>query len=166
MPGWSSLIRSNAVLNNNNQKSTCSYYQKAHVAIVDKSQGQEAVCDREARLCRRIERYAERRARETPQEKRERLSNRRERDAITCSSRLTACTSLFRNMKLNAIAQSGSPPNVLHSLSYENFNTMHAIVYTSTFLWAIIHHQTDSAEPNWFVQQGSLVQHSWFSSLL
>ena len=84
------------------------------------SQGQEAVSDREARLCRRIERYAERRARETPQEKRERLSNRRERDARR-RSRLTAiymfclaCTSLFRNMKLNAIAQSGSPPNVLH----------------------------------------------------
>ena len=45
------------------------------------SQGQEAVSDREARLRRHRERYAERRARETPQEKRERLSNRRERDA-------------------------------------------------------------------------------------
>ena len=85
------------------------------------SQGQEAVSDREARLCRRIECYAERRARETPQEKRERLSNRRERDAITCSSRLTACTSLFRNMKLNAIVQSGSPPNVLHLPSVFEF---------------------------------------------
>ena len=44
------------------------------------SQGQEAVSDREARLRRRIERYAELRAREMPQEKRERLSNRRERE--------------------------------------------------------------------------------------
>ena len=38
----------------------CSYNQKARVAIVDKmSQGQEAVSDREVRLRRRRERYAD-----------------------------------------------------------------------------------------------------------
>ena len=59
------------------------------------SQGQEAVSDREARLCRRIERYAERRARETPQEKRERLSNRRERDARSEASKQADCYLCF-----------------------------------------------------------------------
>ena len=51
-----------------------------------------------------------------------------ERDARH-RSRLTAiymfclaCTSLFRNMKLNVIAQSGSPPNVLHSPSINELN--------------------------------------------
>ena len=82
--------------------------------------------NREARLCRRRLLYSQRMAAETPEQREARLARRRLRDgARRAAARAAqsldmfclACT-LFRNMKLNAIAQLGSPPNVLHSPSY------------------------------------------------
>ena len=88
--------------------------------------------NREARLCRRRLLYSQRMAAETPEQREARLARRRLRDgARRAAARAAqsldmfclACT-LFRNMKLKAIAQSGSPPNVLHSPSSDSIQPL------------------------------------------
>ena len=86
--------------------------------------------NREARLCRRRLLYSQRMAVETPEQREARLARRRLRDGASRAAAhaahmfCLACT-LFRNMKLNAIVQSGSPPNVLHSPSNNNYMYMY-----------------------------------------
>ena len=82
--------------------------------------------NRETRLCRRRLLYSQRMVAETPEQREARLHGQKKirdgarraaaRAAQSLDMFCLACT-LFRNIKLNAIAQSGSPPNVLHSPS-------------------------------------------------
>ena len=89
--------------------------------------------NREARLCRRRLLYSQRMVAETHEQlKRSKIDQKKIKRwcplcCCSCSS-ITAGYVLFRNMKLNAIAQSGSPPNVLHSPS-------NLIVAISLFLY-------------------------------